>query len=72
MATYDDITTTVHPGQNTMVIAWNAPVQQIHVKVAYAPTRNNFKNIVEYNASVSTNKSLNNPGSKTLTFTIPG
>jgi hypothetical protein len=72
MVAESDITTTVHTGQNTMVIAWNAPVQQIHVKISYAPTRNNFKNIVEFNANAATNKALTNPGSKTMTFTIPG
>jgi hypothetical protein len=72
MATYDDITTTVHTGRNTMTIAWDAPVQQIHVKVAYAPTRNNFKNVAEYTADASTDSALMNRGSKTITFTIPG
>lgn len=72
MATYDDITTTVHPGQNTMTIVWNAAVQQIHLKIAFAPTRNNFKDVVEFNADAASNKSLTNAGSKTMTFTIPG
>jgi hypothetical protein len=71
-AAYDDITTSVHAGANTLTISWNGPVQRIHVKIAYAPTRNNFTNVVEYAASAAKDGSLKGAGAKTLTFTIPG
>jgi hypothetical protein len=71
-AAYDDITTSVHTGSNTMTIRWDGPVDQIHVKISYAPTRNNFKNVVEYTASAAKDGSLKGSGSKVVTFTIPG
>jgi len=71
-AAYDDITTSVHSGTNTMTITWSGPVDRIHVKIAYAPTRNNFKNVVEYTDSAAKDGSLKAAGSKVMTFTIPG
>ncbi len=71
-SSYDDITTTVKPGQNTMTVTWNAPVQSFNFKIAYAPTRNNFKNIVVVNADQTKMSSLKQAGSQSWTFTIPG
>ena len=70
--TYDDITSVVHPGQNTLVVRWNGPVQRLNFKVAYAPTRNNFKNVLVVQSDTSRDASLRQAGSRTLTFTIPG
>jgi hypothetical protein len=68
---YDDITTSVHRGSNTMTITWSGPVSQIHVKISYAATRNNFKNVVVYAANAQSDGSLKQAGSKLVTFTIP-
>ncbi|HTW83230.1 MAG TPA: hypothetical protein VMD91_04055 [Candidatus Sulfotelmatobacter sp.] len=72
MAAYDDVTTTVKPGANTLTISWNHPVKALNFKVAYAPTRNNFKNILVVNVSSSQDPALNQAGSKTMSFNIPG
>jgi hypothetical protein len=72
MASYDDITTVVHPGSNTLTVTWSGPVQKLNFKVAYAPTRNNFKNVAVVQVDASTDSSLRQAGSKTVTFTIPG
>ncbi len=72
MASYDDITGVVKPGTNTMTVTWNAPVQSFNFKIAYAPTRNNFKNIVVVNENASNTASLTKAGAQTWTFTIPG
>ena len=71
-ATYADITTSVHAGQNTLTVTWNAAVQQLHFKISYAATRNNFKDVAVVNASASQDASLRAAGSKTVSFTIPG
>lgn len=72
MASYDDITTVVHPGSNTLTVTWNGPLQKLNFKVAYAPTRNNFKNVAVVQANASTDSSLRQAGSRTITFTVPG
>src|SRR5579875_3092227 len=69
---YDDITGTIKPGPNTMTITWNAPVQQLNFKIAYEPTRNNFRNIVVVNENQSNTAALKQAGSQSWTFTIPG
>jgi hypothetical protein len=71
-ATYDDITSVVHPGKNTMTVTWNGPVQKLNFKVAYAPTRNNFKDVAVVRADSSSDPTLRQAGSRTVTFTIPG
>jgi hypothetical protein len=71
-ATYDDITTVVHPGQNTLTLRWNAPLQRVNFKIAYAPTRNNFKNVLVVQDDATRDAALRQPGSRTFTFTIPG
>ncbi len=71
-ATYDDITSVVHPGSNTMIVRWDHPVQSLNFKIAYAPTRNNFKNVVVVQSDASRDAALRQAGSRTFTFTIPG
>jgi hypothetical protein len=71
-ASYDDITSVVHTGSNTMTVTWSGPVQKLNFKVAYAPTRNNFKNVAVVQADSSTDATLRQAGSRTITFTIPG
>jgi hypothetical protein len=70
--TYDDITSVVHAGSNTMTVRWDRPVQSLNFKIAYAPTRNNFKNVVVVQSDASRDAALRQPGSRTFTFTIPG
>ncbi len=70
--TYDDITGVVHPGANTLTVRWNAPVQKLNFKIAYAPTRNNFKNVLVVQSDASRDSALRQPGSRTYSFTIPG
>jgi hypothetical protein len=69
---YDDITTLVHKGQNTLTIRWSGPLQQLSFTVAYASTRNNFKNVAVVRSDASKDPALRRPGSRTVTFTIPG
>ncbi|HZO94150.1 MAG TPA: hypothetical protein VFB22_10265 [Candidatus Baltobacteraceae bacterium] len=69
---YDDITGTIKPGTNTMTVTWNAPVQQLHFKIDYEPTRNDFHNIVVVNENQSSTAALKQAGSQSWTFTIPG
>ncbi|HEY4441468.1 MAG TPA: hypothetical protein VGN14_13500 [Candidatus Elarobacter sp.] len=71
-ATYADITASVHPGQNTMTVSWNGPVPQLNFKIAYAPTRNNFKNVIVVQSDQSRDASLRQAGSKSYSFNIPG
>lgn len=71
-ATYDDITTTVKPGRNTLTVSWNHPISALNFKIAFAPTRNNFKNVLVVDTTSAKDAALNQPGSRTLTFDIPG
>ncbi len=71
-ASYDDITTTVKPGANTLTLTWTGPVQSFNFKVAYAPTRNNFKNVLVVRTNATGDNTLSKGGTKTYTFTIPG
>ncbi|MGD0051689.1 MAG: hypothetical protein ABSD03_07685 [Vulcanimicrobiaceae bacterium] len=71
-AVYDDITTTVSRGTNTLTVSWTHPIQRLNFKVAFAPTRNNFRNVLVVQANSANDPSLSQPGSKTLTFRIPG
>jgi len=71
-ASYDDITTVVKPGPNTLTVTWTGPVQNFNFKVAYAPTRNNFKNILVVQSTASSDSTLSKAGSKAYTFTVPG
>ncbi|HEX3465719.1 MAG TPA: hypothetical protein VHS78_16845 [Candidatus Elarobacter sp.] len=72
VADYADITGDVHPGQNTLTVTWSGPLQKLNFKVAYAPTRNNFKNVLVVQANASNDNSLRQSGAKAMTFTIPG
>ncbi|HEY5341936.1 MAG TPA: hypothetical protein VIK27_12980 [Candidatus Aquilonibacter sp.] len=69
--TYDDVTSVVHAGTNTLVVTWNGPVQKLNFKVAYAPTRNDFENVAVVQADSSSDAALRQAGSRTVTFTIP-
>jgi hypothetical protein len=71
-AAYDDITTTVRPGMNTLTVRWNRPITRLSFKVAFAPTRNNFRNVLVVNVDSARDGSLAQPGSKTISFNIPG
>jgi len=71
-AAYDDITGEVHRGSNTLLVRWSGPIQKLNFKVAYAPTRNNFKNVAVVQADASKDAALRRAGSRTVTFTIPG
>lgn len=71
-ADYADITGDVHTGQNVLTVRWNGPLQKLNFKVAYAPTRNNFKNVLVVQANAGSDQSLTRGGAKTMTFTIPG
>ncbi len=71
-ATYDDITSVVRPGSNTLTVRWDGPLQKMNFKIAYAPTRNNFKNVVVVQGDASRDTALRQAGSRTLAFTIPG
>ena len=71
-ADYADITGVVHKGSNTLTVRWNNPVQKLNFKVAYAPTRNNFKNVLVVQSDASKDGALRRPGARTFTFTIPG
>ncbi len=70
--TYDDITSVVHPGSNTMTVRWNGPLQKLNFKIAYAATRNNFKNVIVVQSDASRDAALRQAGSRTFAFTIPG
>jgi hypothetical protein len=70
--TYDDITSVVRPGSNTMTVRWDHPVQKLNFKIAYAPTRNNFKNVIVVQSDASRDAALRQAGSRTFAFTIPG
>jgi hypothetical protein len=72
MADYADITGVVHTGTNTVTISWSAPLQKLNFKIAYAPTRNNFKTVLLVQSDAAKDASLRQPGSRTLSFTIPG
>jgi hypothetical protein len=71
-ADYSDITGSVHPGPNTMTVRWNGPLQKLNFKIAYAPTRNNFKTVLLVQSDASKDAALRRAGSRTMTFTIPG
>jgi voltage-gated potassium channel Kch len=71
-AAYDDITSVVHPGRNTMTVRWDGPVQTMNFKIAYAATRNNFKNVVVVLGDASRDAALRQAGTRTFAFTIPG
>jgi len=70
-ATYEEITTVVHPGLNTLTVRWDGPVQRFDFKVAFAPTRNNFKNVLLVQANGQRDGALHQAGSRNYTFTIP-
>jgi hypothetical protein len=71
-ADYADITGDVHAGQNVLTVRWNGPLQKLNFKVAYAQTRNNFRNVLVVQANAGSDQSLTRAGGKTMTFTIPG
>jgi hypothetical protein len=71
-ADYADITGLVHAGSNTLTVRWDGPVQRLNFKVAYAPTRNNFKNVLVVQSDASRDAALRGPGARTYSFTIPG
>ena len=72
MADYSDITGVVHRGQNTLTVRWNAPLQKLNFKIAYAPSRNNFKTVLLVQSDAAKDAALRSAGSRTLSFTIPG
>ena len=71
MADYDDITGVVHPGLNTLTLSWTVPLQRLNFKIAYAPTRNNFRNILVIQDDAARDPALRRPGSRSITFSIP-
>lgn len=72
MVTYADVTGVVRPGQNTLTVQWNGPVQKLDFKIAYAATRNNFRNVLVVQSNVAKDGALSRAGTRTYTFTIPG
>jgi hypothetical protein len=70
--TYDDVTSFIHPGTNTLTVAWSGPVQGLNFKVDYEPTRNRYEDVLVVRADASSDASLGQAGSRTETFTIPG
>jgi hypothetical protein len=70
-ATYDDITGVVHRGPNALTVRWDGPVQSMNFKISYAPTRNNFKDVVVVRADASHDPALRRAGSRSYSFTIP-
>jgi hypothetical protein len=72
MADYSDITGIVHRGPNTLTVRWNAPLQKLNFKIAYAPSRNNFKTVLLVQSDAAKDAALRSAGSRTLSFTIPG
>jgi hypothetical protein len=71
-AGYDDITTGVHRGTNTLLVKWSGPITKLSFTVAYAAKRNAFKNVAVVQADASKDAGLRKGGSRTVTFTIPG
>jgi hypothetical protein len=71
-AGYDDVTTSVHKGANTLLVKWAGPITRLNFTVAYAATRNAFKNVAVVQANASKDAALRKAGSRTVTFTIPG
>jgi ABC-type glycerol-3-phosphate transport system substrate-binding protein len=69
---YDDITTSVHKGANTLLVRWSGPITKLNFTIAYAATRNAFKNVAVVQANASKDGALRKAGSRTITFTIPG
>jgi ABC-type glycerol-3-phosphate transport system substrate-binding protein len=69
---YDDITTSVHKGANTLLVRWSGPITKLNFTVAYAATRNAFKNVAVVQMNASKDGALRKAGSRTMTFTIPG
>ena len=72
MADYSEITGVVRPGKNTLTLRWNGPVQKFDFKIAYAATRNNFKNVLVVQMNATKDRALGRAGSRTFSFTIPG
>jgi hypothetical protein len=70
-AGYDDITTVVHRGRNTVSVTWRGPIHSLNFRVAYAPTRNNFKSVLVVQADAGRDASLRQSGVRNLAFTIP-
>ena len=71
MATYADITGSVHAGSNDLTVTWSGPIQRLYFKIAYAPARNNFHNVLVVNADANQDPALRQRGSRTFTVTIP-
>lgn len=69
--TYDDITSVVHPGTNSLTVRWSRPIQRLRFKIAYASTRNNFENVAIVQDDSSSDATLLQAGSRTIRFTIP-
>ena len=69
---YDDITTSVHKGGNTLLVRWSGPITKLYFTVAYARTRNAFRNVAVVQMNASKDGALRKAGSRTITFTIPG
>ena len=69
---YDDITTSVHKGANTLLVRWSGPISKLYFTIAYAPTRNAFKNVAVVQMNAAKDSALSKAGSRTITFTIPG
>ncbi|MDB5028732.1 MAG: hypothetical protein JWO66_2421 [Candidatus Eremiobacteraeota bacterium] len=71
-AGYADITGIVHRGKNTLTIRWGGSLQRLDFKVAFAPTRNAFKDVLVVRSDAARDPALRRAGSRTLSFTIPG
>ena len=71
MAAYDDITGVVHAGSNNLTVTWSGPLQLLDFKIAYAPTRNNFRNLLVFKADANQDPALRQSGSQNFVFTIP-
>ena len=70
-ASYVDITGAVHHGSNKLTVSWARSLRQLNFHVAYAPTRNNFKNLLVVHADADHNPDLRQAGSQTFIFAVP-
>jgi len=70
-AGYDDITSVVHAGSNTLTVTWSRPVRQLNFLISCAPTRNNFRNVLVVRTDEGQDSALCQPGSRRFVFTVP-
>jgi hypothetical protein len=66
---YGDVTN-AHPGRNTLILRWGAPISRLDFRVTASTSPTNARDVLVVRDDASRDPALRRPGSRTYTFQL--